>query len=97
MPASFASLDSESETHEKRNPHRFSRCGKRSSGGDIGLKVGMSDFGTISPYKEWIDVGLGATLTMAQNAEFFFDADLELGIDQKAFHANGRGGVRFNW
>lgn len=30
MPASFASLDSESETHEKRNPHRFSRCGKRS-------------------------------------------------------------------
>lgn len=30
MPASFASLDPESETRRKRYPHRFSRCGKRS-------------------------------------------------------------------
>lgn len=67
------------------------------SGGDIALKVGVSDFGTHTPYKEWIDMGMGATLTMAENAEFFFDADLEFGIDQHAFHANGRGGIRFNW
>jgi hypothetical protein len=31
MPTSFASLDSESEMRQKRNPHRFSRCGKRSN------------------------------------------------------------------
>ncbi|MEE4209246.1 MAG: hypothetical protein V2I43_08275 [Parvularcula sp.] len=30
MPASFTSLDSESEMRRKRIPHRFSRCGKRS-------------------------------------------------------------------
>jgi len=61
MPASFASLDSESEMRRKWNPHRFSRCGKRSSG----------DGNAVSDAWGSADVGICATgrLTLIQNAQ----------------------------
>ena len=67
------------------------------SGADVELTNAGQSVGGFEPKKTWVDAGLGTTLTMSQNTELFFDADVEFGIDQKTTAGTGKVGLRINW
>lgn len=45
----------------------------------------------------WGDVGIGTTFSLARNAEFFSEFDVEYGIDQGGTALAGRGGFRLRF
>ena len=67
------------------------------SGGQTALNLGVSNPQTIEFKQSWADVGVGTTFSVGTDAEFFADADVEVGIDQPSTALSGRVGFRINW
>lgn len=66
-------------------------------GGKTMLTIGGSAPGAVQYKQVWGDVGVGTTFSLAKNAEFFADAEVEYGLDQGATALAGRAGLRIHW
>jgi outer membrane autotransporter protein len=69
----------------------------RLDGGASALTVGASQPGIAQMREVWGDVGFGTTFSLARNAEFFSEFDVEYGIDQGGTALAGRGGLRLRF